>query len=154
MVGDRGDQITHEFSTSWTPQEMIGYILRQAPEFGAFGYRVKQHTSQSAVLVRRYIPNATWIWPLSIGAIALLLGVLSPNSTIGSAIIAGQRALFAVLVAGVLVLVVRRQEHLSISATPAQNGSSVIITGSATSRLRSHILAWETACGPAGNLPA
>lgn len=144
LMAAGGQSVSHEFQTSWSPEEVVRYVILQAAPLNALGYRVEHHTTGGVVLVRRFTPTSAWAAPLCIAGIVFGLGVLGPNATVESAAVAGRIALLAVIAAVVLGLVVKTNERITFSANPEGEGSRVIVSGTATPGLRDFVLALGT----------
>ncbi|HET7052458.1 MAG TPA: hypothetical protein VFI09_00905 [Solirubrobacterales bacterium] len=139
-----GQPISHEFRSASTPDAVIRDLVLQADEFDRLGYRVESHTPTTAVLVRRFTPTLAYAIPLTIAALAFAIPVLSPDATTQQAGTGGRIAMFAVIAAVVLSLLVKTTERVTFSAGVDADGSRVLVSGSVNQRLRDYILGCGT----------
>jgi len=145
------DPISHEFRATSPPDGVIRDLVLQADEFNAIGYRIEGHTPQTVVMSRRITPTAAWAVPLAIAALAFCIPVFSPSATTQQAATGGSIALFALIAAFVLSLLVKTTERVTFSASAEAGGSRVLVSGSVTPEMRDYVLA----CGApqTGNRP-
>jgi hypothetical protein len=143
-----GKPILREFIAAGAPEAVIRDVVLQAEEFDRLGYRLESHTPATAVLARRFTPTVAYAAPLTIAALAFFIPVLSPHATTQQAATGGRIALFALIAAFVLSLLVKTTERLTVSASVEGDRSRVLISGSATPALSDWV---RTSGGAAGS---
>jgi len=123
---------------------MRDLVLRDVPEFEQLRYRIESHTPDVLVLRRSYTPRKAWSIPLSIAGFFAVVCALT-----------GGMALFALIVvvfvflAGVLALVVRFRERITITLSAEGAGTRALITGRATHRMANRLRAAGAPASPA-----
>lgn len=142
------EPFTHEIALPSPPDgAMRELVLRELPDFERLGYRIQSRTSDALVLRRRYVPRKAWAVPLVVAGFFALVCAFSGGMTLFALI-----AAFFLALAGLLALVVRFTERLTITVTAGGAGTRALVSGRATAAMRSRLLALGSRSSPA-NVP-
>lgn len=137
-----GSPMSKDFHSDSPPEAMIRSMLTQTDELGDIGYSVEGHSTETLILVRRFVPSIVYRGPLAVAVVAVLVGLglkSGDSGGIGLAV-----ALICLVLAGILALTVRRTEKVSFSATPEGEGSRVLVSGVARPKLRTWVESMES----------
>lgn len=143
-----GDPFTHEIALAAPPDEaMRDLVLRDVPEFEQLRYRVESRTPDVLVLRRSYTPRKAWAIPLAIAGFFVVVCALAGGMNLFAVI-----ALTFLILAGVLALVVRFRERITITLSAEGAGTRALITGRATQRMANRLRATGAAASLAPTL--